>query len=79
MVTVTSSTPGTVTNVTSSLASGGITAPAASAPFAVATAPVDVAVDALLALLLTAIAVVIGPRSTRAEAFGKCVAPLMGA
>jgi len=60
VVIVTSSTPGTVTNVTSGLESGGITAPAASAPFSVATAPVDVTVDAPLALLLTAIAVGIG-------------------
>jgi uncharacterized repeat protein (TIGR01451 family) len=57
VVSVTSSTPGGVTNVTSALVAGSVTAPAASAPFRVDAAPLEVPVDSPLALLLTALLV----------------------
>jgi hypothetical protein len=46
-----------VTNVTSALVAGSVTAPAASAPFRVDVAPLEVPVDSPLALLLTALLV----------------------
>jgi len=59
LVGVTTSTPGTTTNVTSALSAGGYVVPAASAPIATSVPPVEVPVDSPLALLLTAMLVAI--------------------
>ncbi|MFO1305774.1 MAG: hypothetical protein U1F54_18760 [Burkholderiales bacterium] len=70
VVTVTSSTPGIVVNVTSPLVAGSVTAPAASAPLAVTVAPVQVPVNAPVALLLAILAMLAigGARLCRSRA-----------